>query len=158
MDINIANLPIIRKEQAINDLEPYDADTSPHNVFYATLRSKDKIFLLEVLNSKLEPTNCNLQNLIKINNKNILKVLYLIPKNKDTSYLCFEFSDILLSSYISYAVPDLNTRLSLLKQCTELIICFQKNNIKLDKLDSNYIFVDSFENPNIKILYHGNNI
>jgi hypothetical protein len=156
MDINNTNLPVIRKEEAIKELEPYDLDTSHHNVFYGTLRNKDKIFMLEVLNSKFNTENNNLQNVMNIKHKNILKVLYIMTKNRYTSYLCFEFSEILLSSYISNASPDLYSRLSLLKQCTELLIYFKKINIRLDKLDSNYIFVESLENPNLKVLYHGN--
>jgi hypothetical protein len=157
MDINLTNLPILRKEETIKEIEPYETDPSQHNVFLATLHNKQKNFLIQVLNSKLTIDESNLRTISKINNKNILKVLYLITKNNDTSYICFEFSEILLSSYISCALPDLNTRLLLLKQCTELIIHFKKMNIKLDKLDSCYIFVESLENPVVKVLYHGIN-
>jgi hypothetical protein len=155
MDLEIFGLPVIRKEETVKEMELYENDSSEHNVYYATLRNKEKLFLLEIPNSKIKKENRNdLQDLIEIKHENILRIIYIMTKNIEISYICFEFSDILLSSYISCAVPDINIRLSLLRQLTEYIIHCKNKNIKLDKLDSRYIFIEGLDNPKLKILHH----
>ena len=155
MDIDHYRLPIIKKEETVKEIENYKLDKSNHNVYYATLLNNEKLFLLEISNSKLIHEKNNLNDVIEVKHKNILSLLYIMNKNLDQSYLCFEYSDNLLSNYIECISPHLVTRLNLLKQCTQFILHFKNNNIKLDNLDNYYIFVNDLIEPTLKILYHG---
>jgi hypothetical protein len=156
MDINYIDIPILLKDEYVKKIMLYDLDNSNHNVSIATLRNNANLFLLELSNNRVCNERTNIKKLVDFKHKNVLKILYLMTKPEKTFYLCFEYSDIPLSTYIANARPNLVCRLSLLKQCTELIIYFKNTNTKLDRLDSNYIFIESIESPNLKVLYSGN--
>ena len=78
-----------------------------------------------------------------------------MAKNEETSYLCFEFSDLLLSKYINYANPSIEIRIKLMKQFVEFIIQLNNQFAKLDHIDLNYIFIEGLEDPVLKIFYNG---
>jgi hypothetical protein len=155
MSLSDFGLPILKKEESIKEMDQYENDTNQKNIFYANLRNKNKVFLVEILNTKIFANKNIIFDLARNKHEGVLQLVSIMTKSNDSSYLCFEFTDILLSSYISCASPDLQIRLILLKQFIELILHFDSMNIKLDNLDTNYIFIEGLENPVIKILNHG---
>jgi hypothetical protein len=155
MDMEQFGLRIIRKED-IKEIDAYENDEYHKNIYYCTLKNKEKLYLIEIPISKLLAENkATVHEIIRNKQKSMLRPLYLINKSLDSSYLCYEFTDILLSKYIIKAIPDLITRLSLLKQATEYLLYYKKMNLALDSFNGNYIFIEGLDNPFLRILYHG---
>jgi hypothetical protein len=155
MDMEQFGLPILRKED-IKEIDSYENDEFHKNIFYATLRSKEKVYLLELSNSRLlYECKDTVSDIIRNKHKCMLKPMYLMTRGFDTTYICYEFTDILLSKYIVKALPGLDIRLSLLRQCVEILHYFKKMNLAIDIFDSNYIFIEGLDNPIIRVLYHG---
>jgi hypothetical protein len=149
------NLPVLKLNENIKDIEIYEHDIAKQNIFYGTRNSNEKIFLIELKLSKIKTEDLEkLKKLINHPNSHILNLENVSYKSKESAFLCFQFSDILLCNYIAYAVPPLEIRLSLLRQFLELMIHFRNFDMELNDFDINYIFVEGLENPTLKILYN----
>jgi hypothetical protein len=151
-------IPIVPYSPPSKDIEIYENDYSKINIFYYVTQSQENFFLLEIKKEKLQQENLmkNLIDLILNPNKGILRPLKVLLKNEISFFIQYEFSDITLSKFILNSEPSLETRLDLLKQFVKILIHFHNNNIELDHVDGNYIFVENLESPVLKIFYNGN--
>lgn len=153
-------IPIIQSTLKLNDYDIYESDFSKLNVYCKTNEKNEKYFIIKVDSMQLTDsiTKLNLIRLVQFPHENILPIVHFsyFNKEKEQLLLWYEFKDILLYKFISKAQPDLNMRLNLMKQFLEILIHFYNNNFNLDYLDLNYIFIETIDNPKVKVLYNGN--
>lgn len=155
MDI-LENATVLNFHNCFDNAEIWEYDPKG-NIFYSKDKKGARRFLLKVACEKLRTSKLqHFWDITREPNQFLLNFVNIVKLNQKYNYLSFEFSEIRLIDYIQYSKPELRTRLSLLKQLTELIIYIKRKEISLHNLDVNYIFVENLENPMLKLLCHCN--
>lgn len=136
-----------------NPIGLYSNEVPMSNVYIGEDSHKNKCFMI-----KMQSNQLSLKLIDNINKCNQLKCPSLLnyislSKLKEDYYLVYEYCNgIQLRNYITKAIPNGNKRIMLLIKFVKLLQIFKKNKIAFDYLLIDFIFVDSFENINMKIL------
>lgn len=142
------------KESQYTPIELFFNELISSNVYIGEDADKNKAFMIKIPSNEL---NCNLIDNIdkvsKVNCSSLLKFISLSFINNEY-YLIYEFCNgIRFNDYIKNAAPKALKRMHVLKQLVNILTVLYKNQIQLFPLKDKFIFIDSLEDLNVKMLY-----
>ncbi len=141
-----------------------EEDNKDKDIKEATLKNNEIVFFIEV--KKIEEFTpehfLRLSNLMKNSSINFLKLKYLLVKDEENFFFCYERSPLTLLDYFHKNEVNYDKRLLIYKQVIEIVYILKLFGEDFAFFEHNFFFIqdkDFFTNKAVilKLLYHGIN-